>query len=118
MNNRELEVAQEIADHRLGAITLLKKVDDFFWPADYEEKEEAALIVEVHRFLEGCSCPPTVPQHLDECLQQWKERALNAERRLHVYSSRRSMKSDEKGCEYCGSLEVNPKCPACNGIER
>lgn len=26
--------------------------------------------------------------------------------------------SQEKGCEYCGSLEVNPKCPACQGIER
>ena len=24
----------------------------------------------------------------------------------------------EEGCEHCGSLEVNPKCPACNGIER
>jgi hypothetical protein len=25
---------------------------------------------------------------------------------------------DEQGCEHCGSIEVNPKCPACNGIER
>lgn len=24
----------------------------------------------------------------------------------------------EKGCDYCGSLDVNPKCPACQGIER
>ena len=24
----------------------------------------------------------------------------------------------EQGCEYCGSIEVNPKCPACQGIER
>lgn len=24
----------------------------------------------------------------------------------------------EQGCEHCGSLDVNPKCPACQGIER
>jgi hypothetical protein len=24
----------------------------------------------------------------------------------------------EKGCEYCGWIDVNPKCPACQGIER
>lgn len=24
----------------------------------------------------------------------------------------------EEGCYHCGSMDVNPKCPACNGIER
>jgi hypothetical protein len=67
VSNRELEAVQEIADHRLGAITLLKKIDDFFWPPDLEQKEETALMVEVHRFLEGCTCPPSVPQHEVSC---------------------------------------------------
>ena len=25
---------------------------------------------------------------------------------------------DDKGCEYCGSFEINPQCPACQGFER
>lgn len=67
MSSRELEVAQEIADYRLGAITLLKKVDDFFYPPDTDLSDETALLVEVHRFLESCTCPPSVPQHLTAC---------------------------------------------------
>lgn len=58
----ELKAAQEIADHRLGAVTMLHKINDFFWPPDSGEREEAALITEVHRFLEGCTCPSSVPQ--------------------------------------------------------
>lgn len=67
MSNRELEAVQEISDHRLGALTMLRKVDDFFWPPDPDNKEEVALIVEVHRFLEGCTCPPSLPQHEVSC---------------------------------------------------
>jgi hypothetical protein len=32
----------------------------------------------------------------------------------HVYR----MQQDEQGCGHCGSIEINPACPACNGIER
>lgn len=53
MSNRELRAAQEIADHRLGAITLLRKIDNFFYPPDTELPDEAALIVEIHKFLAG-----------------------------------------------------------------
>lgn len=63
----ERKAAQEVADHRLGAITMLHKINDFFWPPNPEDKEEAALIIEVHRFLEGCACQPSVPQHLTAC---------------------------------------------------
>lgn len=63
----ELKASQEVADHRLGAMTLLGKVNDWFWPPETDVPEEAALLVEIHRFLEGCDCPPSVPQHLDTC---------------------------------------------------
>jgi hypothetical protein len=26
--------------------------------------------------------------------------------------------AEEEGCEHCGSLDINPRCPACHGIDR
>lgn len=63
----ELKASQEVAEHRLCARTLLERVNDWFYPPDRDVPEEAALLVEIHRFLEGCFCPPNVPQHLDGC---------------------------------------------------
>ena len=58
----------------------------------------------------------TLEAALDECYEAGRPPTSDELDRLKVPTAPET--GADEGCSHCGSMEVNPNCPQCQGIER